>query len=372
MKHILICHLGVYGDLLYSTTIARQIKHDNPDCKLDWIIGSKYKNILDNNPDVDTVLEYPVADRLEVKKKWFDFVKYVNENMAKSYDEVYFTQAYPGNPDLFYDALRASMFRVYPHKITVPLNPVVVLSPTEIERVTAFANCYSLSGYDHIVLFECSPQSGQSPLTEEMAITIARSIVFHPRTCVIMSGNSPKMSYLILKDGCKDIIDASCLTFRENAELTKYCTLLLGTGSGITQICQSTWAKHLPTIQILDKHTVASLITDHEYFGLPTDDIIEITEPLPEWISTCVIATFYRGFKDVKDMCKSRVEPDFTILRFHMRFDTAMITGHPVDIIPALITTIKEYGISKGLLYFLSTFPGSVKTILTRKSEGVY
>jgi hypothetical protein len=49
-----------------------------------------------------------------------------------------------------------------------------------------------------------------------------------------------------------------------------------------------------------------------------------------------------------------------------------MITGRPLDIIPALLLTVKEYGFSTGLLYFISTLPGSVKTILKRKSEGVY
>jgi hypothetical protein len=375
MKKILICQLGVNGDCLYATTIARQIKQDNPGCRLDWRIGSKYKDILDNNPDVDNVMEYPIGDRLDVKKEWFNFVKFVNEHLKELYDEIYFTQAYPGNPDLFYDSLRASMFRVYPHPITVPLNPVVVLSQMEVERVAAFANHHHLSDYKHVVLFECSPQSGQSPLTEEGAIKIATSIATQPSAYVIMSGNSLKMSNLIRQEGCKNIIDASCLTFRENAELTKYCTLLVGTGSGITQICQSTWAKHLPTIQILDPHTVASLISDHEYFGLPTDDIIEITETKPERISSLISATFFFGIKRVKessDAYSPKIEPDFNIIRFHMRFDTAMITGRPLDIIPALFLTVKEYGFSTGLLYFISTLPGSVKTILKRKSEGVY
>lgn len=362
MKQIVMVHLGVYGDALYATTIAQQIKKDNPGCNLTWVIGRRYRDILNLNPHVDNVVAIDeVKNRLDVKGVW-KHVHNVMETTSGDYDELYFTQIYPGYPDDFKDCLRAAMFRRYKNPITVPLDPVVVLSNAEVERVWAFAEHHHLSSYKNIVLFECSPQSGQNSLTAEDVNKIAVGIATDISTCVVMSGefktsiNHPR------------IIDASILTFRENAELTKYCTLLLGMGSGITQICQSTWAKKLPTIQLLEKHSVASLIADHTHFGLDTSSIIEIPEPKPEWVVACTLAALYRGFAAAKSACIERVEPDYNILRFHMRFDNAMMSGRYFDIIPALITTIQDYGVSAGLLYFLSTFPKSIIRILTRHS----
>jgi hypothetical protein len=69
------------------------------------------------------------------------------------------------------------------------------------------------------------------------------------------------------------------LTFRENAELSKYCTLLLGCSSGITWLLTSNWAKKIPTIQFLGRdpcwHSFASVRYDHQFWGLPTDHILE-------------------------------------------------------------------------------------------------
>ena len=88
------------------------------------------------------------------------------------------------------------------------------------------------------------------------------------------------------------IVDASSLTFRENAELSKYCTLLIGCSSGITWLLTSTWAKKIPTIQILKKgallYEFASVSYDLNYWGQQTDHIIEITKFDEDYIFDCV------------------------------------------------------------------------------------
>ena len=72
------------------------------------------------------------------------------------------------------------------------------------------------------------------------------------------------------------IISGHTLSFRENAELTKYCSLLVGCSSGITWLATSDWAKPLPMIQLLrkDKGVYASVVHDHEHFGLAGGDLI--------------------------------------------------------------------------------------------------
>lgn len=52
-KRILLGQLGSYGDCLYATTVARQIKQDFPGSTLTWAVGSMYADVLDQNPHDD-------------------------------------------------------------------------------------------------------------------------------------------------------------------------------------------------------------------------------------------------------------------------------------------------------------------------------
>lgn len=368
MKRFLIGQLGAYGDCLFATTIARQIKHDHPDCHLTWAVGSNYKNILDNNPYIDAIWGYPVASRWESVDKWYEFKsEAIVRKERGEFDEIYFTQAYPGNPQAFYDTLRASMFRIYPNPITVPLDPVLVLSAEEVLYVAQFADRHDLKSKKNVILVECSPQSNQSFVTYQMLWEIATKITDKfENTCVIMSGHKA-----ICCNTNRNIIDGSVLTFRENAEITKYCTLLVGTGSGITQVCQSDWAKTLPTIQLLQKHTVASIIVDHNFFGLSTESIIEMTSCNEAQIIGCIGHVIEKGVISARLKYCERIVPDFTIIRFHMRFATAVLYHKYFDIIPAFIIACRDYGFSIRLFGFLSTFPSSVLTLISRRIHGV-
>ena len=367
MKRILIGQLGVYGDCLYATTIARQIKQDSPDCFLVWAIGSKYSDILKDNPHVDYILEYPIKSRWEVTSKWYEFADEMQKLKNRGdFDAVYLTQAYPGNPYAFYGSPRASMFRMYPYPMTVPLTPVVRLSIMEIRHVLTFATEHELFRKKHVILFECSPESNQSFITEKFVKTAAELIVATiPNSCVILSSNKP------IESDNPNIIDGSVLTFRENAELTTYCTLFIGTGSGITQLCQSDWAKPLPTILLLGKHTVASLISDNEYFNLPADKIIEMSDCDELHLLRCVQDIANYGFEEARQKYCEKLVPDFNIIRFHMRFDKAMHYHQYFDIPVAMLVTMQEYGLSRGLLNFLATFPESIGKLITRKLYGV-
>jgi hypothetical protein len=370
MKRFLIGQLGVYGDCLYATTIARQIKHDNPDCELTWAIGSNYANVLKNNPYIDKVLEYQINSRLEVKTKWYDFVKLaLSLQKVTGYDEVYFTQAYPGNPDKFYGSIRSAMFSVYPKPITVPLDPVIVLSPDEVDHVNQFADKHKLKEKKNVILFECSPQSGQSFMTAKKVWDIAEAVTTRiPDTCVILSGTDT-----LCCNTNPNIIDASVLSFRENAHLTRYCTLLVGTGSGITQICMSDWAFALPTIQLLQKHTVASMIVDRKKLGLSTIGIVEMTNCEVTRVVDCIEIMITDSYIIAYGRYHEDVEPDFNMIRFHMRFDTAIITHKYFDIIPAFIITCKDYGFDiGGLLRFFLSFPKNIIKFIHHKRQGVY
>jgi len=368
MKRILILQLGVYGDCLYATTIARQIKQDYPDCYLTWAIGKKYADILKNNLHVDKVVSVrSVNNRFDVTSKWYAVAEAAEDlKRLEEYDEVYLTQAYPGNPDTFYDSPREAMFRMYPNPITVPLDPVVRLSTMECRHVLEFATEHELFKRKHVILFERSPESNQSFITEKFVLTVA-NIITHtiPNSCVILSSNKS------IKSDNPDIIDGSVLTFRENAELTTYCNLFIGTGSGITQLCQSDWAKPLPTILLLRNGTVASLISDNEYFNLPVDKIIEMSYCDELHLLRCVQDIVNYGFEEARQKYCEKLTPDFNIIRFHMRFDKAMHYHRYLDIPIAMLVTMQEYGFSKGLIDFIATFPESIGKLITRRLHGV-
>jgi hypothetical protein len=107
-----------------------------------------------------------------------------------------------------------------------------------------------------------------------MGITIAEQVVAkHADAVVIIS------THLHFNSPHERILDGSCLSFRENAALSHYCTLLVGCSSGITWLLTSDAAKKLPSVQFLLRQAMAtgfaSIAYDFSHWGLPTDHIIE-------------------------------------------------------------------------------------------------
>jgi hypothetical protein len=275
-KHILLVHLVSNGDCLMATTIARQIKTDFPDCHLTWAISYKCKQAIENNPYVDAIwsIEYG-ANESPVGDVWYRTKRDAEARRAAGeFDDIYYTQLYPENAGNFDGTTRTSLFRSYPRPITVPVQPTLSLYDHEVARVRDFVDRHAVASHRNVVLFECAPGSSQSSLSPEVAIRVAtRVLADHADTAFIIS------SHLSFSSPTPDIIDGSSLTFRENAELSKHCTLLLGCSSGITWLLTSTWAKKIPTIQFLSQRTswysFASVKYDHLFFGLNTSHVLE-------------------------------------------------------------------------------------------------
>jgi len=260
-----------------ATTVARQIKKDYPGCHLTWAISHKCKRVLENNPHVDDIWSITYAPHeLPYGDVWHKTrIESLRRQKEGQFDLVFFTQIYPENFNNFDGTTRSSIFRSYPGKITVPVEPVLNLSDEEVEHVAQFAARHALQRYKHVILFECSPASNQSPLDPEKALRVsARIVEARPDTGIIVSSDRP------LRAAVPGIFDGSALSFRENAELSKYCTLLIGCSSGITWLLTSSWAKKIPAIQVLNKnprcwYSFASVKYDHQFWGLNTDHILE-------------------------------------------------------------------------------------------------
>ena len=298
MKKILLGQLHANGDCLYATAIARQIKTDYPGCHLTWAISSLCASILDGNPHVDEVWLVQINNVAEIENAWTQFEKEALDRQKRGeFDEVFLTQIRPGNPQNFDGTVRSSIFRAYPRPITVPITPVLRLSSTEVENVRQFAQSNNLAKKSHVILFECAPKSGQSLVSPSFALNVAKQLVSKiPNLCVILSSN------ITIDSNDERIIDGSVLSFRENAELTKYCTLLVGCSSGISWLCTSDWAKPLPMIQIINPFVMsfASFINDHKYWNLPIDSIIEMENCSEEKLVECVAFAVCEGFNSAR------------------------------------------------------------------------
>jgi hypothetical protein len=285
---ILLGQLISNGDCLYATAIARQIKRDFPGCHLTWAISSLCRQVIERNPFVDEIWEIPLAawHGDSIQNSWHDFeAEALRRYESGRYSFIFFTQITIGNPHHFDGTVRPGIFRGYPGRITVPLAPSLRLRPDEVEKVAAFAKETGLASYDRVILFECSSKSGQSQINPEQAYKIAEELIqlkLEKLAIVLCSHHA-------VSQPTPNIIDGSRLSLRETAELTRYCHLLIGCSSGITCICTSSAAKRLPMIQLLNHEcaTLGSLAHDYEFFGLPTDHLIEMYDYRLESVTAC-------------------------------------------------------------------------------------
>lgn len=266
------------GDCLMATVLAKQIKKDYPGCHLTWAISNLCRPVINNNPDVDAIWEIPLSDKKDGEREgWFSFAKQAEKKKANGeFDEIFLIQIYPSNVHNYDGTTRSTIYNAYPHAVTVDARPVLRLTAQEVINVKQFADQHRLHSYRHVILLECSSFSGQSFVSPEWAIEVAKQLLAaFDDLFVIVS------THLQLSTTHPRMATASQLTLRENAELTKYCTLLIGCSSGITWISTTDWAKRLPMIQFLKRgigFTFASVAYDHKYWGLDISEIIETTK----------------------------------------------------------------------------------------------
>ncbi|MEO6583894.1 MAG: hypothetical protein ABIO05_06195 [Ferruginibacter sp.] len=294
-KNILLVHLYSNGDCLYATTVAKQIKNDFPNCKLTWAIADFCQGIIDNNPCVDeklvitSVKKDDVVAFRKLKKQFYQ------QKKSGIWDEVFITMNMDENLALYDGTIRGMVLRAYPNPITVPVQPVLILTEAEKANATAFAAEHNLSSFENVILWEYAPQSGQAAFNAAKVLNIAKQIVELPSTCIILSSLKSFAT-------SSKIFDASKLSFRENAALTHFCTLLIGSSSGITWLSTSSAGKFLPMVQLLQSNGafLNAPSVDFARFGLPADKLIELIDADAEELLNCVEAIADRGFEKAK------------------------------------------------------------------------
>ena len=321
-RRILLGQLVANGDCLFATAVARQIKQDEPDCHLTWAISAACRSVLNGNPHVDAVWEIPAFATAEGGQHWDRFEREARARQADGeFDSVYFTQFAPAHLERWDGTIRSSILAGYGRPITVPLAPVVRLSAEEIENVQRFAAQHRLprrppsaDGVERppVILVECAPKSGQSFVTPDYALEVARALTARfPELRVILSSNIP------IREPGERILDGSTLSFRENAEITHYCTIFIGCSSGISWLCTSDWARKLPMIQLLSRDAVwrNSLIEDHTRHGLATDAIIELFDCPATCLQACVEQVLTTGWPTRQEYPAPVLDPFHTYRR---------------------------------------------------------
>jgi hypothetical protein len=308
-KKFLIGQLACFGDCLYATVIARQIKHDYPDGHVTWAIAEKYKSILDNNPYVDEIWEIPGTDNSYFYEEgWDNFEKEALRRKVEGiYDELIFSQLPNKNWKNFDGTIRSSILRAYHKPITVPVAPVVRLADEEVKNVEKFARKYKLESFKHVILFECAPGSSQSSVNVEFALEVARKVCReYSDVCFIIS------TAKAIKTHSSQIIDGSELSFRENAELSKYCTLLIGCSSGISWLCTSDWAKKLNMIQIIKRNfcPFPGVAYDFELWGVDNKHIIEFEDSQKEDLPALLHLLLSGGFEIARKQYHCILKPE--------------------------------------------------------------
>jgi hypothetical protein len=342
---VLLGQLAANGDCVYATTIARQIKADDPACHLTWAIGSPCRGVIEHNPHVDDVWVVDYEPTEDMATVWQAFERKARERQRRGeFDDIYLTQINPGNFRNFDGTVRASIFRGYPRPISVPVTPVIRLSQAEIDKVARFAGDTGLTGNDRVVLFESSPRSGQSAVTPEWARVAADAILAAlPGSRVVMTSGMDG------QPARRDVVDASNLAFREIAELSRYCSLLVGCSSGLTWLLTSDAAVTVPTIQVLSKDVgqYGAVVHDLEHWGLPSDHVIELHDSSPAYAARVAVAFFNEGLASARLEFHEQLPLSFTYY-----VDTMfgrLRQGEVRAFVRSLVHTTTRYGLRSGL-----------------------
>ena len=222
---VALVQLSAYGDCLFATLVARQIKRDHSGCHLTWVIGDKFASILDGNPHVDAVHKIVLTSRDEAFSSGWEKAKtwVADQVRMGNLEKAYFTQIFPDNLRFYDGLIRTTIYGAYGKPITGPHLPELFLTEAENRNVADFVVKHCLREFKHVFLFECGPGSGQSPLTPTRAEALVHALVkHHPEVVFLMSSSD------VLVQPSPQVVDASCLTYRENAALARHCTGLIG------------------------------------------------------------------------------------------------------------------------------------------------
>lgn len=229
------------GDIVNATIIARQIKHDHPTAHIVWFTAEQYAFALDNNPDIDEIVAlqgdpYQLDKQIEKLRSSRPWTEFVIPAPYMAYDKR------PGGD------LTELMLTTYNGSISVPLRPVMVLRPGEVEQARTWWT--TLPADRPRILVETEFYSRQSPWDESFALQMIDKLAPLRPVFVFTAKNRPPY-FERLAGKYPDIIWCN-LPFRLNAELYNLCDAFIGVSSAISCLTNSTWCRDdVPHIEVV-------------------------------------------------------------------------------------------------------------------------
>ncbi len=86
MDHnILVIQTAFIGDVILTTPLLQAIKNIHPDAEIDVIVVPNSKNVLENNPNINNIIEY---DKRGKDKGFFNFISLAKELRKRKYKSV--------------------------------------------------------------------------------------------------------------------------------------------------------------------------------------------------------------------------------------------------------------------------------------------
>ncbi|MDW8075779.1 MAG: glycosyltransferase family 9 protein [Bacteroidota bacterium] len=228
------------GDVVNGTIATRQLKHTFPNSHITWFVSERYAFVLDNNPDVDEVVALP-GDPFQLDAQIGQLLS------TRRWDRFYILAPHLAYADVPGGDLTELMFSKLDIPLTVPLRPVVVLRPEEVQRARQWWS--QLPANRPRILVETEFHSEQTPWDKSYALEMIHRLAPAQPVFVFTAKNCPP--YLDeLRQSYPDVVWCN-LPFRDNAELYNLCDAFIGVASGISCLTNALWCREdVPHIEV--------------------------------------------------------------------------------------------------------------------------
>ena len=85
---VAIVKLSAMGDIIHAMVVLQYIKKSNPNIQIDWIVEKQFKQILENNPNIDNILTINLKALKKNRLGIFKEIKKIKTYAKNNYDLV--------------------------------------------------------------------------------------------------------------------------------------------------------------------------------------------------------------------------------------------------------------------------------------------
>ena len=242
------------GDVLAATPIARQLKADEPDCRVTWFTAAAHADVLAENPFVDNVVVLPgdpLALDAEIPqlRQWRAWKRFFTPAAYMNY------AARPGAS--VFDLVRAGAGLEW----SVPFEFTLRLRAAEVRQAQRYGARLPAGPK---ILVETEYFSAQSIWEDDWAFALADGLRAIDPVLVFTAASRPRFLDELADRHPKSVWCRE--PWRHNAELYNLCDAFVGVSSGISALTYSNWCRRdVPHLEIVkDEHYGGAELHHHE------------------------------------------------------------------------------------------------------------